>query len=297
MQSRRRMRSSLLSVLTGSAQEKLFVGFFLFISFVVAKVLVTCQASVLLPSQRYHLCVPLWHSDCCVLPSSFPFPPSPSLSSSSSSRSSRHCLALYHLLRLNWAGSISTETCGDFLGRETRGKKERELLFLRTYPPLLAAGVFPLLFSFFSSFFSYFWWTGHRSGRKDCSCHWRVKEGSWCRTPAFRNARSGLRMVSPATPSFACFIPPSVPANCVSPPFHLMLHLLLDQSLLQVCLLSDLTAGAAVSATGSNDVCTDMGLTGGAQESNLSPWNDAFVKGLHSNDNVGSRTCESTRVR
>lgn len=77
-------------------------------------------------------------------------------------------------------------------------------------------------------------------------------------------------MVSPATPSFACFMPPSVPANCVlhfspaAPP-------LLSQSLLHVCLSSDVTAGAAVSATGLNDVSTDMGQKGGAQKSNFFP--------------------------
>lgn len=153
MQSRRRMRSSLLSVLTGSTLgSSVCCFFFLFFSFVAVKVSVTCQPSVcVLPSQKCHLCVPVFPQ--WLLRSSFLLSLS-SLhrsSSSSFSRSSRHChicLALYHLLRLNWAGSISTETCGDFLRKE-----EGEFLFLRTYPPLLGCRCFSFPVSFFFSLF------------------------------------------------------------------------------------------------------------------------------------------------
>lgn len=238
MQSRRRLKSSPLFVLTGKAACAACIALFFFFFFLSSPFL--SGEGFWLPVSFSRCChhrgftfvsplllFPQWHSDCCVLPSLFP----PLSFSSSSSRSSRHCHscpAPYHLPQLKWAGSITTETCGDCFRRETRGEgRRRSRVLLRTSPPLLRLQAYFLvrifllflLFPCFSFLFS-FWWAGHRSGRKqDCLCRWKEgKEGSWCRTPAFRNARSGLRMVSPATPSFACFIPPSVPANSISPP-------------------------------------------------------------------------------
>lgn len=238
MQSRRRLKSSPLCAYRKGSLCRSYRSLLLFfcpLHFFLAKAFGYLSAfHVAAIAEVSPLCPPSFSFPSDTLTAAFFLLPSlfPPLSfSSSSSRSSRHCHscpAPYHLPQLKWAGSITTETCGDCFRRETGGEgRRRSRVLLRTSPPLLRLQAYFLvrifllflLFPCFSFFFS-FWWAGHRSGRKqDCLCRWKEgKEGSWCRTPAFRNARSGLRMVSPATPSFACFIPPSVLANSVSPP-------------------------------------------------------------------------------
>lgn len=241
MQSRRRLKSSPLCAyskgsLCRSYRSLLLLFFLSSLHFFLAKAFGYLSAfHVAAIAEVSPLCPPSFSFPSDTLTAAFFLLPSlfPPLSfSSSSSRSSRHCHscpAPYHLPQLKWAGSITTETCGDCFRRETGGEgRRRSRVLLRTSPPLLRLQAYFLvrifllflLFPCFSFFSFSFWWAGHRSGRKqDCLCRWKEgKEGSWCRTPAFRNARSGLRMVSPATPSFACFIPPSVLANSVSPP-------------------------------------------------------------------------------
>lgn len=241
MQSRRRLKSSPLCAyskgsLCRSYRSLLLLFFLSSLHFFLAKAFGYLSAfHVAAIAEVSPLCPPSFSFPSDTLTAAFFLLPSlfPPLSfSSSSSRSSRHCHscpAPYHLPQLKWAGSITTETCGDCFRRETGGEgRRRSRVLLRTSPPLLRLQAYFLvrifllflLFPCFSFSFFSFWWAGHRSGRKqDCLCRWKEgKEGSWCRTPAFRNARSGLRMVSPATPSFACFIPPSVLANSVSPP-------------------------------------------------------------------------------
>lgn len=240
MQSRRRLKSSPLCAyskgsLCRSYRSLLLLFFLSSLHFFLAKAFGYLSAfHVAAIAEVSPLCPPSFSFPSDTLTAAFFLLPSlfPPLSfSSSSSRSSRHCHscpAPYHLPQLKWAGSITTETCGDCFRRETGGEGRRSRVLLRTSPPLLRLQAYFLvrifllflLFPCFSFLFFSFWWAGHRSGRKqDCLCRWKEgKEGSWCRTPAFRNARSGLRMVSPATPSFACFIPPSVLANSVSPP-------------------------------------------------------------------------------
>lgn len=241
MQSRRRLKSSPLCAyskgsLCRSYRSLLLLFFLSSLHFFLAKAFGYLSAfHVAAIAEVSPLCPPSFSFPSDTLTAAFFLLPSlfPPLSfSSSSSRSSRHCHscpAPYHLPQLKWAGSITTETCGDCFRRETGGEgRRRSRVLLRTSPPLLRLQAYFLvrifllflLFPCFSFLFFSFWWAGHRSGRKqDCLCRWKEgKEGSWCRTPAFRNARSGLRMVSPATPSFACFIPPSVLANSVSPP-------------------------------------------------------------------------------
>lgn len=96
-------------------------------------------------------------------------------------------------------------------------------------------------------FFFIFWWTGHHSVRTDCLCWRRKEEGTWWSIPAFRNARSGLRMVSSATPSFTCFI--ALPLSS--------LHLFP----LTCCF-------TPTSRCGWSDACKSI----------LPPWNDAFLQ-------------------
>lgn len=151
----------------------------------------------------------LLHFSFLLILSSFP-PPSPPLVPLVTAKAAR-----LRIISCAWAERAASplkpvEISSEGRQVEARGRVSSPL---STHPPrcLTAAAFFFLLP--ISSIISplRFWWTGHRSGRKDCSCRW--KEGTWCRTRAFRNARSGLKMVSPATPSFAWFIPPYVPAN------------------------------------------------------------------------------------
>lgn len=207
----------------------------LFISF-WRRLLVTCQLFTLLPSQRFHLCVPppsLSPVTHWLLRSSFFLPfflpsrfPPPLLAPPVTAIAAR-----LRIIYRNWSEQAASPLKPVEIASEGKpgGKVEGDLVCFSALllPCFACRRIFSYAFSFFSFFFLVFlffffsfWWAGHRSGRKqDCLCRWKEgKEGSWCRTPAFRNARSGLRMVSPATPSFACFIPPSVLANSVSPP-------------------------------------------------------------------------------
>lgn len=167
--------------------------------------------------------------------------------------------------------------------------------------PCSAAGVFLLLFSFSLLFFRLFLMNWSSLREEGLLVSLEGEGGELVPYPSLQECEVWFENGEPCLPhplllvsflhlclqtllpSHTTTIPPPNPFTCCST-FHSV----------QVCLLSDLTA---VSAAGSNDACTDMGPMGGAQESNFSPCNDAFVKGLHSNDNVGLRTCESTRVR
>lgn len=153
MQSRRRgergAHSSRCSQVPHTSVSFLFFIFYFYLS---EKVSPGCT----LPSQgvtSVSLHFSQWHSDCCVLPSSFLFfclppslPPSP-LPFSCSSRHCHICLALYHLLRLYWAGSISTETCGDFIRKERGAEREGKRVNSSSLIPLLLY-LFPVLDSF-----------------------------------------------------------------------------------------------------------------------------------------------------
>lgn len=219
MQSRRRTRSSLLSLLAGSSH---FCFFFIFHFLFLFEW--ESQPWLHAAITGCHLCVPplfpvtqwLLRSSFLLpflLPPSFPpsLPPpfflllpslpyllgSVSLTAPVLSRQHQH----WNLWRFHQKGKRSRE----------RGK-ESQLLFSHSSALVFISG----FGQFFPPPFFSIWWTGYCSRRKDCLCHWRGKEGSWCRTPAFRNASSGLKMVSPATPSLTCLIPVIMPVNVAS---------------------------------------------------------------------------------
>lgn len=199
-----------------------FIYLFFPFSFVVTKVSVTCQPSVLLPSQRCHLCVPQRLSDCCVLPSSFPFPPSLSF---------LLLLLLSLLPSLPYLPDSVSFTAIELSGQHQhwnlwrfpqKGNKreERRASFCSSTLdlPLLHCRCFSLLlFSFLLSFYLIFDELVIAQGGRTA----RVAGGGRRGAGAVPQP-SGMRDLvwewwAPATPSSACFIPPSVPANCVSP--------------------------------------------------------------------------------
>lgn len=315
MQSRRRLKSSPLCAYSKGSLCRSYRSLLLLFFFVL---------SSFLSGEGFWL--PVSFSRCChrrgftFVSPSFSFPsdtltaaffllPSliPPLSfSSSSSRSSRHCHscpAPYHLPQLKWAGSITTETCGDCFRRETGGEgRRRSRVLLRTSPPLLRLQAYFLvrifllflLFPCFSFFFLFDELVIVQGGsRTACVAGRRGRRGAgavlqpsgmrdlvweWWAQPHPLLLVSFLHLCSQTL--FHPLTQPPTLTTC-----HLLLHLSLHGA--------RLLRGAAA---GSNDVCKDTGLMGGVQESNFSLWNDAFVKDVNSNHSVGSRACESTRV-
>lgn len=209
MQSRRRRRRSFLSVLPGLLAGKASYSFFFYFFFFTRSgkdfghMLALGTTAIIKVSP---LCPPVTQWLLRSLPSSFPYSPSPSsflfLLSLLPSLPYLAWLCIIYCDCIERAASAlkPVETSSE---RKQEGRKR---VRASVSPHCLVAGVFLFPVLVFSFLFAYFWWTGHRSGRKDCACRWRGKEESWCRTPTFRNARSGLRMVSPATPSFAWFL-------------------------------------------------------------------------------------------
>lgn len=316
MQSRRRLKSSPLCAyrkgsLCRSYRSLLLLLFFLSsLHFFLAKAFGYLSAfHVAAIAEVSPLCPPSFSFPSDTLTAAFFLLPSlfPPLSfSSSSSRSSRHCHscpAPYHLPQLKWAGSITTETCGDCFRRETGGEgRRRSRVLLRTSPPLLRLQAYFLvrifllflLFPCFSFFFLFDELVIVQGGsRTACVAGRRGRRGAgavlqpsgmrdlvweWWAQPHPLLLVSFLHLCSQTL--FHPLTQPPTLTTC-----HLLLHLSLHGA--------RLLCGAAA---GSNDVCKDTGLMGGVQESNFSPWNDAFVKDVNSNHSVGSRACESTRV-
>lgn len=177
MQSRRRLKSSPLCAyskgsLCRSYRSLLLLFFLSSLHFFLAKAFGYLSAfHVAAIAEVSPLCPPSFSFPSDTLTAAFFLLPSlfPPLSfSSSSSRSSRHCHscpAPYHLPQLKWAGSITTETCGDCFRKETGGEgRRRSRVLLRTSPPLLRLQAYFLvrifllflLFPCFSFFFFFF---------------------------------------------------------------------------------------------------------------------------------------------
>lgn len=316
MQSRRRLKSSPLCAyrkgsLCRSYRSLLLLLFFcpLFISF-WRRLLVTCQLFTLLPSQRFHLCVPppsLSPVTHWLLRSSFFLPfflpsrfPPPLLAPPVTAIAAR-----LRIIYRNWSERAASPLKPVEIASEGKpgGKVEGDLVCFSALllPCFACRRIFSYAFSFFSFFFLVFLFfflfdelvIVQGGSRTACVAGRRGRRGAgavlqpsgmrdlvweWWAQPHPLLLVSFLHLCSQTL--FHPLTQPPTLTTC-----HLLLHLSLHGA--------RLLCGAAA---GSNDVCKDTGLMGGVQESNFSPWNDAFVKDVNSNHSVGSRACESTRV-
>lgn len=282
----------------------------LFISF-WRRLLVTCQLFTLLPSQRFHLCVPppsLSPVTHWLLRSSFFLPfflpsrfPPPLLAPPVTAIAAR-----LRIIYRNWSEQAASPLKPVAIASEGKpgGKVEGDLVCFSALllPCFACRRIFSYAFSFFSFFFLVFLFffflfdelvIVQGGSRTACVAGRRGRRGAgavlqpsgmrdlvweWWAQPHPLLLVSFLHLCSQTL--FHPLTQPPTLTTC-----HLLLHLSLHGA--------RLLRGAAA---GSNDVCKDTGLMGGVQESNFSLWNDAFVKDVNSNHSVGSRACESTRV-